>query len=211
MDKPSDAVAAASNPVAERLARDIQAGRFSPGTWLKQIDLQQRYGANRSEIRKALEHLASKRLIQYQPNRGYYVHDEDDAAAREILDIRIMIETAAVETMVANATEDQIVELEALARRFEALLDVGTMVEIYDTNLSFHRVLLGTTQNRSLVELVDELRLRTSPAPASQWSTRQRMEQSGREHLEIVKALREHDADQLRRTIRNHISQSALN
>ncbi|SKA26212.1 GntR family transcriptional regulator [Consotaella salsifontis] len=193
--------------VAERLARDIQAGRFQPGSWLKQIELQRRYGANRSEIRKALEHLASKRLIQYLPNRGYFVHREDDAVAAEIRDIRIMLETSAAEFMARNAAEHHVVELETLAKRFAALLDAGTMVEIYEVNLAFHRALLATTGNHSLVELVSELRLRTSPAPASQWSTRRRMEQSAREHFEIVEALRARDVARLHVIIERHISQ----
>ncbi|MEX6507473.1 GntR family transcriptional regulator [Jiella sp. M17.18] len=193
--------------VADRLASDIQAGCFSPGSWLKQIDLQERYRTNRSEIRKALEHLAAKRLIEYLPNRGYYVHREDDAAADEIRDIRIMLETAAAEFMVAHAAEAEIAALQRLAERFVALLDQGTIVEIYETNLAFHRALLATAGNRALVDLVDELRLRTSPAPASQWSTRQRIAQSGREHFEMVEALRARDAPRLGAVIRRHIGQ----
>ena len=41
--------------VAERLARDVQAGLLPPGTWLKQIDLETRYGHGRSDIRRALD------------------------------------------------------------------------------------------------------------------------------------------------------------
>lgn len=195
--------------VADRLATDIQAGRFSAGSWLKQIDLQARYDASRPEVRKALEHLASKRLIRYVPNRGYYVHQEDGAASDEIRDIRIMLETAASEHMTAGATGDQISALRHLAQRYMDLLDSGTILEIYETNLAFHSGLLATTGNGSLVELVSELRLRTSPAPASQWSTRSRIETSGREHFEMIDALEARDAVRLSEIIRRHIRQDA--
>lgn len=197
-----------SDDVADRLAADIQAGRYSPGTWLKQVDLQTRYDANRSEVRKALASLASKRLIKYEPNRGYYVHLNDEVLFDEIRDLRIMLETSATEFMIANVRDDQIRELRKLAEAFQALLPSGTIMAIYEANLAFHAALLATTGNRSLVEIVHDLRLRTPPAPATQWSTRARVEQSGREHLEMVEALAARDPKRLARVIRQHIEQS---
>ncbi|MBO0343947.1 GntR family transcriptional regulator [Roseibium sp. CAU 1637] len=193
--------------VADRLAADIQAGRFSAGSWLKQIDLQNRYAANRSEVRKALVSLATKRLIQYEPNRGYYVHHEDDALSDEIRDLRVMLETAAADYIVAKATVADIASLRQLAEQFLKLLPTGTIMDIYEANLAFHTALLVASGNRALVELVRDLRLRTPPAPASQWSTRARIEQSGQEHLEMVDALEARNAEKLKAIISLHIQQ----
>lgn len=200
---------AGTNSLVDRIAGDIRGGRFSPGSWLKQIDLQERYACNRSEVRRALERLARQRLIQYVPNRGYYVHLEDDDGVAEIRDIRIMLEAAAAERMVEGATAERLAILRSLAEDFDQLVGSGTIFEIYEANLQFHRALLETTGNRSLVELVGELRLRTSPAPASQWSTRRRIEQSSAEHFEMVEALSAGDAERLRRVIARHIRQSS--
>ena len=153
-----------SKDLTERLATDIRAGVFSPGSWLKQIDLQRRYHANRSEIRKALETLSSKRLIRYEQNRGYYVHEPDGDATDEIRDIRIMLETSAAELMVRQVNEAQIDALYALAQRFIDQLRDHRIIDIYETNIAFHTALLATAGNASLVDLVSELRLRTPPA-----------------------------------------------
>ena len=45
----------ATNALVNSIAQDVQAGRFAPGMWLKQIDLQVRYGKSRSDVRRALE------------------------------------------------------------------------------------------------------------------------------------------------------------
>ncbi|KAJ0337240.1 hypothetical protein COL154_014315 [Colletotrichum chrysophilum] len=196
--------------LVERIAQDVQAGRFAPGMWLKQIDMQERYGKNRSDIRRALEALAHKRLLQYVPNKGYYVYQADDERTAEILQIRIMLETSAAGLITGNATPVAIEDLRRLAGTFDRLISTGTIVEIYEANLAFHKALLTLSGNRQLVELVDEVRLKTSPAPTSQWSRRIRIEQSSREHFEMVEAVSSGDSIRLRQVVQAHIEQSAL-
>ena len=183
---------------------------FSPGSWLKQIDLQRRYDASRSEIRKTLETLFNKRIIRYEQNRGYYVHHEDGASTDEIRDIRIMLETSAVEFMIKWVEADQIDGLYVLAQRFVDQIRTDKIMEVYETNIAFHTAMLATSGNASLVDLVSELRLRTPPAPASQWGSYDRIEQSGREHFAMVDALAEKDAEKLKAVIRAHIDQSEI-
>ncbi|MCW4113352.1 GntR family transcriptional regulator [Aurantimonas sp. MSK8Z-1] len=197
--------------VADRIAEDVRARRFQPGSWLKQIELQERYGCSRAEVRKALEKLAHRRMLQYIPNRGYYVYPEDSEKDFEILEIRILLETAAAERMITQARATMIDDLLSLAQHFDALISTGSIMAIYEANLAFHRALLASAGNRQLVELVDELRLRTSSAPASQWATRLRIEQSSREHFEMVDRLAARDAEGLRRVITAHIRQSSPN
>jgi DNA-binding GntR family transcriptional regulator len=202
-------VAAKAKPldIAERIARDIQSGALPPGMWLKQIDLEERFGCTRLEIRKALDRLAQRRLVQHLPNRGYHVFEPDGTQAMEILEIRCILETAAADSIVGNADKAAIERLEALARRFDALILDGTILEQYETNLAFHGALLDLCANRELVNLVADLRSRTSSAPANQWRTRARVEQSAREHHAIVEALAARDAARLKRVLALHIRQ----
>jgi DNA-binding GntR family transcriptional regulator len=192
------------------IARDIQAGVLAPGMWLKQIDLERRYRCSRSNIRRCLERLAEKRLVQHIPNRGYHVFEPDGRQTNEIRDIRLILEIGAVERIVANADPIAAGRLEKLARRFDDLILSGTLLALYDANIDFHRALLELSGNRELVNLADELRRHTSSAPASQWRTRARIEQSAREHYQMVGAVRARNAAKLKRVIAVHIRQSEL-
>jgi DNA-binding GntR family transcriptional regulator len=193
--------------VADRIARDIQSGALAPGMWLKQIDLERRYGCTRLEIRRALDRLAQRRLVEHVLNRGYHVFAPDGTEVAEITEIRCILETAAVDSIVANADPTAVNRLDALARRFDELILTGTLLEQYETNLAFHRELLSLCANRELAKLVNELRSRTSSAPAGQWRTRARIEQSAREHHAMVKALAASDALRLREILSLHIRQ----
>ncbi len=205
MTAKADGTAAA---LVDIMARDIQAGVFAAGAWLKQIDLERRYGATRMDVRRALDQLALKRLVRHVPNRGYHVHALDDRQADEIRELRVVLESAAAPSMVRNATAADIAELRALARRFEELILTGTLLEQYEANIAFHVRLLRLCSNRELINMALELRGRGPSAPATQWKTRARIEQSGREHFMMVDALAARDADLLRSVIAAHIQQS---
>ncbi len=168
----TDGVAA---DVTDLILHDILTGALSPGSWLKQNDLERRYDCTRQEIRRALDRLALRRLVEHVPNRGYHVHEPDGRRAAEISDIRIILETAVADRIVANATPEALETLRGLARRFYALILTGTILELYEANLVFHQKLLSLCGNQELVDLVRDIRQRTSSAPVSQWKTRARI------------------------------------
>ncbi|PXA85181.1 GntR family transcriptional regulator [Caulobacter sp. D4A] len=186
---------------------DIQSGLFPPGVWLKQIDLETRYGRGRNEIRRALDRLAQKRIVEHVPNRGYHVYKADGKQAEDIAEIRIILETGIVSKVVAAATADDIRGLRYLADRFESLTLHGTTLELYEANLNFHRAFVQLSGNDELNSVIAELRQRTSSAPVSQWKTRARVEQSAREHQEMVDFLEARRIDELMALIERHIRQ----
>ena len=201
----TDAVAV---DVTDLILHDILTGALSAGTWLKQTDLEKRYNCTRQEIRRALDRLALRRLVEHVPNRGYHVHEPDGRRAGEISDIRIILETAVADRIVANATAADVEQLRALARRFDEMVIAGTILELYEANLAFHTALLELSGNRELVDLIRDIRQRTSSAPVSQWRTRARIDRSSQEHHAMIEAIAASDIEGLRRVIADHIRQS---
>ena len=193
--------------LADAIARDVRSGVFAPGTWLKQIDLEQRYGYGRSDVRRALDYLAQKRLVQHVPNRGHHVFLPDGDQTAHILELRVILEMAAVDSIVARATPAAIERIRDWALQFDEAIHNGTILDQYEANLAFHRELLGLCSNPELLNLVTELRGRTSSALAGQWSTRARVEQSSREHHAMIEALSDRDGTRLKKMIALHIRQ----
>lgn len=198
---------ASARDVTDFILQDILAGVLLPGTWLKQIDLERRYKCTRPEVRRALDRLAQKRLVEHVPNRGYHVYEPDGRRAQEVSEIRIILETAIAATIVSNAAADEIAKLTKLADHFDLMVLNGTMLELYEANLAFHRQLLTLGGNIELVDLITEIRQRTSSAPVSQWRTRARVEQSGREHHQMIDAIAAGNVEKLKELVRQHILQ----
>ncbi|MDX3809779.1 GntR family transcriptional regulator [Bosea thiooxidans] len=193
--------------LADALASEIHSGALAPGEWLKQIDVEQRYSAKRMDVRRALDRLVQKRLVVHLPNRGYHVVRPDGRLAQEIRDVRVILETGAVDGILARVRGEDVAEARRLALRFESLLLDGSAIDLHDANIAFHGYLLGLCGNPELSALVRELRGRIASALAGQWQKRSRIEQSSREHLAMVDALAAGDAEALRRLIRAHILQ----
>ncbi|KAA0690228.1 GntR family transcriptional regulator [Neorhizobium sp. P12A] len=193
--------------VTDQILQDILTGTLSPGTWLKQADLERRYEATRPDVRRALDRLAQRRLVAHVPNRGYHVFEPDGRQAAEVSEIRAILETAIAGKIVANATGTAIDRLRTLADKFDQMSLTGTMLELYEANLNFHRELLALGGNQELVNLVTDIRQRTSSAPVSQWRTRARIEQSGKEHHLMIDAIAGRNVEALKELTRGHIFQ----
>lgn len=194
--------------LVDRIAQDIQQGFYGPGTWLKQIDLQTRYNATRLEVRKALDLLALKRLIEHIPNRGYHVFVPNSDHIKKLRDVRTLLECGAAQQIIATIEPSQIQHIRALADEFAALVETGTLLQQYEANLRFHAAIYQLCPNDELVRLIVENRSGTPSAPATQWRTHARIQRSAEEHYLMVEALETKNLQALQDIIIKHISQS---
>jgi DNA-binding GntR family transcriptional regulator len=191
--------------LASLIVKDINSGGLPPGGWLKQIDLEQRYGCSRLDVRRALDQLVIKHIVQHIPNRGYYAQAPNLEQLADIREIRVALECAAVDQMDIDGAD--LDALEDIAKRFSLMVQQGTLFERYDTNLAFHRFIYALCRNKEMVLLIEEIRNRYPSATVATWTTHARTEQSDREHFLMIEALRARDPERLKKLIAAHIRQ----
>ena len=193
----------------DRIAQDIHTGRLSPGAWLKQIDLEMRYGAERPAVRSALDALSKRRLVEHIPNRGYRVAEFTSRQIREIFYVRSVLEKVAAELIIENAT-DQAIETAAKqlikeARKFETSMAEGLLSEQIAAARRFHIEFLNLCPNQELVELILDMRDRIPASLMRAWRSRERMSKSIEQHYKMVDALEARDVDLLKAVLTEHI------
>lgn len=193
--------------VANRMAMDINTGEFVPGSWLKQVELAERYSCSRSEVRRALDQLVIERLVQHVPNRGYHVYIPDEQQRRNISAIRAVLESASAADIVEHIQPQQLAALRQYAEQFDHHTQYGTLLQQYESNLVFHRALLAPCSNQEMIELIFDLRGRVPSAALGQWNSHARIVQSSQEHFAMVEALERQDAPALAQLLRQHILQ----
>jgi DNA-binding GntR family transcriptional regulator len=198
-----------SDEVAEIIARDIRSGALSTGTWLKQVDIERRYQASRADVRRALEILLQRRLVEQIPERGFYVPAPDERRQQELREIRVTLETSMADSIVANANIETLAELSELAERFDYAVENGSVADRYKTNQTFHVALANLCANRELIKLVVDMRGYVPASPMSQWPDMARARLSSREHFEMIESIRRRESDELKRLFRAHILQPA--
>ena len=195
--------------IAAAIALDIGSGLLGNGAWLKQIDIETRYRCTRTDARRALEALAIKGRIQRIPQRGYFVSVVDEGQRRELVEVRVLLETAMVPSTVERATRKDIADLRRLVTAFAAAARQGDVKERYMTNRAFHVRLTGLCANRELAKLALAVRGDLPTTPIAQWHSQARIEQSAKEHALIVDALADRDIRRLTELIAVHIRQPA--
>jgi DNA-binding GntR family transcriptional regulator len=184
---------------------DIYSGALAPGMWLKQIDLEERYGCTRLTLRHALDQLHSRKIVQRIPNRGYYVPSVDPAYVKNIFQARALVEMSIVDQLVENTTSELLARLSYLASIFAETVRTGTVVEQDRANHEFHRELLKACPNSVMVEIIWDLRTRVPLAVQRANNTPAKLEQAARDHFEMIEALRTKDASRMRVITERHV------
>ncbi|QAU35715.1 GntR family transcriptional regulator [Janthinobacterium sp. 17J80-10] len=191
---------------SEALMADLLAGKYSPGEWLKQAELEGNYGANRFEVRIALAELNIRGLIEHLPNRGYRVCNYTDQDREQLYEVRTLIETAACRLIVQRATDDQIAEFERLVRAFQFAAENEGQLKMREINFELHACLYSMAGNPMLAAQIKNLRERGIPGRKGVWDTVKSVQVSNADHVEMLDMLRRRDAEGLAAVVYNHLN-----
>ncbi len=124
--------------VAHFLREGIISGRFARGERLKQQEIADLLQTSITPVREALKLLEAEGYVTADNYRGATVAPFDIEASREVLDLRILLETRLVKGAVEKATGDDIAELKVLAAEFARAFDAGDNERARAANYGFH-------------------------------------------------------------------------
>jgi DNA-binding GntR family transcriptional regulator len=184
---------------------DIVRGKFRHGEWLRLSELSNLYRVGAFEVRKALSALQALHMIEHVPKRGYRVMAADPTRDHEYLEVRLTLELAAAEKVMANTTPQAIAELRRLAERFEWCIENGSMDELAEANHAFHRGFFALCDNRVMRDQINELRERFIPFAQEPYITVSARRESAAEHHRMVDALNQQDLNLLCEVMRSHL------
>ena len=94
--------------IVETLTRSIVEHRLQPGAKLVEQTLADQFGVSRTLIRQALFKLSQNRLIRKEPARGAFVAAPSMAEAKQVFDVRRMLEAGMTQAFIRQATPQQI-------------------------------------------------------------------------------------------------------
>lgn len=145
--------------IAERLRSAILNGYFGPGERLPEEQLAKTMGVSRGPVREALSTLEREGLIVIRRNRGAFVAQLSREDLDEVYTLRVAIERLAVERCVANATDEDITELQGVVDRISELMERGiTEQESAELDLQFHDIMYRSGGHRRLYDTWATLR-----------------------------------------------------
>jgi DNA-binding GntR family transcriptional regulator len=133
---------------AEAIRRLIATGRLVGGDHLIEARIAEQLGISRGSVRDALWLLRGEGLVRDEPRRGTFVAQLTVADVREIYDLRIAVEIAAVRLI------KQRPEMESFRQLEQALDDMeaggGDAALAAEADLGFHSALCAASGNSRL-------------------------------------------------------------
>lgn len=200
----------AANPrnsihLIKKMEEDLLSGHFRPGEWLKQTDIEQRYEANRFDVRMALKDLSARRMLEHLPNRGYRVSSLSDKERADLLEARAIFERAAMLKVAANATEADIADLRAIVDQFADGMQNADLSHLRQLNATFHDRLYAICGNTVMEEEIRALRHRGQNGFRGGWRTIQGIERSHADHVEMLRLIGLKDGETLALMVDRHL------
>lgn len=107
--------------VTQVLREAILNLHFEPGEKLVERRLCEETGVSRTCVREALRHLEAEGLVTRTPTRGMYVSEIGPDDARQIYEVRMVLESAMTRQFVERASEKQMAALSTAFNRVETL------------------------------------------------------------------------------------------
>lgn len=189
--------------IYRRLRRSIIMGRRSPGERLDVEELALQFETSVTPVRDALQMLNQEGLVNIRPRSGYFVNRMTLKELRDMLELRKILELAAVERAALRVSEAEIVQLRNVHAGYTG--DDDESYDRYtDENRRFHYLVARASGNHELAEMIGHLHDRLARfmvlrhAGKSQEIT----------HAHIVDALEAHDVDQARQALLDDIESS---
>ncbi|SER26634.1 GntR family transcriptional regulator [Sphingobium sp. YR768] len=188
-----------------RMEEDLLSGHFRPGEWLKQADIEERYEANRFDVRMALKDLSARRMLEHLPNRGYRVSSLSDKERSDLLETRAILERAAMMLAARNVTAQDLADLREVLDNFAANMLSGDLVYLRQLNAAFHDRLYAICGNAVLEEQIQALRHRAQNGFRGGWRTVESIGRSHEDHVQMFKLLEAGNGEELVRLVDRHL------
>ncbi|WP_447041223.1 GntR family transcriptional regulator [Streptomyces sp. DSM 118878] len=186
--------------VLESIKHRILTGELTPGQPLIETELAREYGVSKTPVREALKTLAGTGLVEMSQYKGGAVRTVDAAMAREVYDVRLLLEPEALRRTVLRGAP-----LEAARDALKRADDADDAAERSLANREFHRALYIDCGNPLLGRLLDGVRDQAALVSAVAWAADPSWAREATEHEQILRLALDGDQDGAAEALHQHI------
>jgi DNA-binding GntR family transcriptional regulator len=192
----------------ERIRSLIVDGRLPAEARLHQGQLADSLGISRTSVREALHRLTSESLVEFQPQRGFFVaaplHLD---AVVDRLEVRLVLEPGIARLAAARRTDE---DVEALRRAVRGESKARSARAAHDLSREFHLTVARASRNAAFARMLDSLwtvdigrQLLARRGTSPDWQP-----EDVAEHEAIAEAIADGDGDRAAELMRQHVEEA---
>jgi len=203
---PASVAPSRADSVYAKLLQAINDGRFRAGDRVLEAEIAEWLMVSRTPVREALRRLESEDVLA-RGTQGLTVVEMTEEETLELYDLREVLEGAAAEFAVRNATSQDLLALQRALEHEEHCADENAH-RLAAVNRDFHVALVTAAHNRHLSKTLNTMQDVFLRLPSTTFSMPGRPAKALAEHRRIVEAIERRDAPAAARAARAHIRQS---
>lgn len=211
---PADEASTLAEQVFHRLRSQIVEGEIPPGSKISEPELSRTLGISRGPLREAIGRLEAGGLLVRRANVGARVVELSLDQLLEIFLIREALEGLAARLAAERMPEQEIDELKGLLEqhRIQVEQEAGRAYFQKEGDLDFHyRIVQGSRNERLIQLLCDDLYHLVRMYRYQFGMASPRARRGLQEHVHILDAIRERDAEMAEMLMRGHVRASRRN
>jgi len=189
----------------EAIKHRIITCAFRPGECINEAGVSALLGFGRTPVHQALDRLMLEEMVEVIPRKGVIVKPVILHDVMQMVDVRMINETACARLAAARADDvhvDGLADVTERARRAIADQDVHAMMML---DREFHQLLARASHNLELAEVLRKLNERSLRFWFISFTTPDHHSTFQKQHEAIFAAVRDRDADAAELAMRVHI------
>lgn len=194
--------------IVQALTKAIIEHRLQPGEKLKEQHIADQFGVSRTLVRQALYQLSQKHLIRIEQARGAFVAAPSSKEAREVFAVRMILESAMMESLSACITPQKIKVLRAHIKVEAAAVHGADAANRTELLGDFHVLMAELLDNDVLAQSLQDLISRCSLITLL-YQSEHAAGHSHNEHVDILEAIAEQNVTLAKQLMQTHL-QSVL-
>ncbi len=192
--------------IYEYITSIIQNGDVQPGEKLTEQRICDSLGVSRTPVREAMTQLADEGVIEKKPRRGFFVKTFSQKEQDDFYQVMFALEFYAATLYMKICTEAQLQQQERYVQAMWSALRAKQFETYIQTNAALHLYVVDQCGNALLAQTVHQLF--HSPIPTYYVERSDAilsvLEQSIREHEEMIACIRQKDRAGLEAVYRKH-------
>ena len=186
--------------VTAAIREAILSSVYGPGEKLPQEHLAQELGVSRIPVRAALKHLEAEGLVVFTPHRGATVRALEAADIEEIYQLRILLETFALQSAIRLITPDELDTLESIAENLDQADEGPDWLSLRER---FYEQLYAIAKRPLTAELIGKLRADVG----RYWLSLRLSDHGSGGHRVIVESMRAGDSEAAETWLSEHLTE----